>query len=287
VSATLATDVLVLADIVDWFTKEVDHLPAVLSVAAALGLALLAPLYRAQRRDVMRLRAFMERDPDYPAQSVAASEAALDELETELEEFGVTGETGEAEAPAERAPTTTETLPAAQRVTSERPALTRITMERAALAPHPRWRRFVGRVTQARVMIAVAVAALVLGGGAIFVSERLLSGDGEEKAKAGKIDKASVNVAVLNGTAITGLAGKVGDVIQENGYDLGAVSTTAPGVVRTEVLHTPHNKKAAQKVAKDLGIDPATVELADRRIRREAGPEAEVIVIAGEDRARP
>ena len=40
-------------------------------------------------------------------------------------------------------------MPAATRVTHERPALERITMERAALQPHPRWRRFIDRVDPA------------------------------------------------------------------------------------------------------------------------------------------
>ena len=57
-----------------------------------------------------------------------------------------------------RQPATGETpIPAATRVTHERPALERITMERAALQPHPRWRRFVTRVTQPRVLVAIGV----------------------------------------------------------------------------------------------------------------------------------
>ena len=68
-------------------------------------------------------------------------------------------------------------MPAATRVTHERPALERITMERAALVPHPRWRRFVARVTQPRVMVAIGAVALLLGGGAIYASQQLLSND--------------------------------------------------------------------------------------------------------------
>jgi hypothetical protein len=276
---------LLTADIVDWFTREVDHLPSVLSVAAVLGLALLLPLYRAQRRDVLRLRAFMDADPGYPARDLAASEAALDEAEAELERLGL----GPATQTAVMEPGTTpaEPVPAATRVTSERPALTRITMERAALAPYPRWRRFVGRVTQPRVLIAIAAAALLLGAGAIFVTERLLSDENGEQPRAGKIDKASVDVAVLNGTAITGLGGKVQAVVEENGYTIaGSTSTTTPGFKRTEVLYAPHNKAAAQKVAKDLGVDPGEVQLLDRGTRRQVSPDAEVVVIAGEDKAK-
>jgi hypothetical protein len=267
------------ADIVDWFTNQVDHLPAVLSVTAAVGLALLTPLYRAQRRDVLRLRAFMEDQPDHPGRDLAASEAALDRAEAELERLGL--------GPAAEPPAaTTEAVPAATRVTSERPALSRITMERAALQPHPRWRRFVARVNQPRVLIAIGVAALLLGVGGIFVSEKLLSGNDEGQAKAGKIDKASVTVAVLNGTSVNALGQKVGAVVQENGYRLGNIGGITPGFKKTEVLYASDQRRAARKVAKDLGVDPHDVKPIDRAARQQAGTDADVVVIAGEDKAK-
>jgi hypothetical protein len=246
---------------------------------AAVGIALLTPLYRSQRRDVVRLRAWMERQPDHPAADIAASESLLDRAESELERLA---------GPAtETSATPAAPVPAARRVTSERPALTRITMERAALEPHPRWRRFMARLTQPRILIAIGIVALAVGVGGIFVSEKLLSDGDGGPARSAKVDKSSVNVAVLNGTAITGLGGKVGGVVEENGYALGTVTNTAPGVKKTEVLYAPHNKKAAQKVAKDLGIDPDEVGPLDREDRQAAGPDADVVVIAGEDRARP
>jgi hypothetical protein len=159
-------------------------------------------------------------------------------------------------------------------------------MERAALEPHPRWRRFMARLTQPRILIAIGIVALAVGVGGIFVSEKLLSDGDGGPARSAKVDKSSVNVAVLNGTAITGLGGKVGGVVEENGYALGTVTNTAPGVKKTEVLYAPHNKKAAQKVAKDLGIDPHEISPLDREDRQAAGPDADVVVIAGEDRAR-
>jgi LytR cell envelope-related transcriptional attenuator len=228
----------------------------------------------------------MDQEPDHPATDIVASEALLDRAEAELERLGVGAEAAAAEPATEPGATPATPVPAATRVTSERPALTRITMERAALVPHPRWRRFVARIGQPRILIAIGVAALLLGVGGIFVSEKLLSDEGDGQPKAGKIDKSSVDVAVLNGTAITGLGDKVGGVVEENGYALGQVTTTTPGTKTTEVLYTPHNKAAAQKVAKDLGIDPDTVSPLDREHRQAAGPEADVVVIAGEDRAR-
>jgi hypothetical protein len=260
-------------------TKLIEHLPAIVSVVAAVGLALLTPLYRSQRRDVLRLRAFMDDQPDHPVRDLAASEATLDRAEAELERLGL----GPA---AESATGAAEPVPAARRVTSERPALTRITMERAALQPHPRWRRFVARVNQPRVLIAIGAAALVLGVGGIFVSEKVLSGNDEGQAKAGKIDKASVTVAVLNGTSVNALGQKVGAVVQENGYKLGNIGGITPGFKQTEVLYAEGQRRAARKVAKDLGADPHDVKPIDRAARQQAGTDAAVVVIAGEDKAK-
>jgi hypothetical protein len=170
-------------------------------------------------------------------------------------------------------------------VTHERPALERITMERAALEPHPRWRRFVGRVTQPRVLVAIGIAALLLGAVGIYASEELLREGGDEGGpRAGAIDPADVTVAVLNGTSVNGLAGKVASDIEASDYAVGAVTSTTPGFERTVVLYADGQKRAAQKVARDLGVDKQTVEALDRETRRLAG-DADVVVIAGEDRA--
>src|SRR3954466_8752003 len=124
----------------------VDKAGWVAAVVASAGIILLLPLYFSQRRDMLRLRAWMEREPDHPAADVAASEAILDRAEEELEELLGVPAAEEAPATAEEPLPTSgghPLLTPAQRVTSERPALTRITMERAALEPHPRWKRFV------------------------------------------------------------------------------------------------------------------------------------------------
>ena len=255
-----------------------DSATGFVALAALLGFVLLLPLFLSQRRDVRRMRAWMEREPEHPASDIAASEALLDRAETELEEL--------LEEELEPAATPAAAAPAATRVTYERPALERITMERAALAPHPHWRRFASRATQPRVLVAIGIVALLLGGGAIFVSEELLKGgeDGDGAPRAGAIDRGDVTVAVLNGTSVNGLAGKVSADIAASGYRTGTVSSTAPGFAKTVVFYDDGQKRAAQKVARDLGIDKDTVEPLDRDTGRLAGG-ANVVVVAGEDRA--
>ena len=254
-----------------------DTVGGFIALGSLLGLLLLLPLYFSQRRDVRRLHAWMDREPEHPGENLAASEARLDHAEAELEE--ITGATAVAEPGA----TPATGSAAAARVTHERPALERITMERAALQPHPRWRRFVNRATQPRVLVAIGIVALLLGAAAIVVTQDLLSTDeGPRGPRVGAINPADVEVAVLNGTSINGLAGKVASDIDAAGYEVGAITNTAPGVKKTEVFFAEGQKRAAQKVARDLGVEK--VAPLERDLLDLVG-EADVVVVAGEDRA--
>lgn len=256
-----------------------DSATGFVALAALVGLILLLPLYLSQRRDVRRMHAWMEREPDHPAADLAASEAILDRAESELEEL-----LPETAADLEPTPTPTA-MTAAARVTHERPALERITMERAALEPHPRWRRFIARATQPRILVAIGLLALILGAAAILVSEEVLKLGGEDGGgREGAVVRSEVTVAVLNGTSVYGLAGKVSSDVVASGYDRGTISSAEPGVEETRVMYAKGEQRAAQKVARDLGVDKDTVTAADRESRRLAGG-ADVIVVAGEDRA--
>jgi hypothetical protein len=287
---------LPIADLYDLAVDFAFQLPAYVSLAAAVACVVLLPLYFSQRRDLERLQAWMEREPGHPQADIAASEALLDRAETELEalfgpERAPGGEVGEVVTavtagapppPAAPAPG----VPGAQRVTTERPALERITMERAALLPHPRRRRLVARATQPRVLSAVAAVAVLLGLTAIFGSERLLQGGGEsdQGPKPGAIVPGEVDVAVLNGTSVPGLAAKVGDDVRVNGFRLGAVTNSRDQFDQTVVMYGRGRQRAAMKVAHDLGVKP--LQPIDRQTEQTAG-DADVVVIAGADRAKP
>jgi LytR cell envelope-related transcriptional attenuator len=279
-------------------TDIVDKGGAIVAVVAGLGILLLLPLYLSQRRDLRRLVAWMEHDPDHPAEDVAASEQILDLAEAELEQL--TGEgpaaTAEdalatevvAEAGPQPGPTPSEPLPApvtaaARRVTAERPALDRITMERAALEPHPRWRRFTRTVTRPRWMIAIAAGAVLLGVAAIFGTERLLeTGEKERPERAGALDPSQVTVAVLNATSVPGLGATVGDDVEANDFDLGAVSTYPEARQDTVVMFEQGQRRAASKVGANLG--EGILQPIDRQAQRLAEG-ADVVVVVGEDRA--
>jgi hypothetical protein len=280
-------------------TDIVDKGGAIIALVAGVGILLLLPLYLSQRRDLQRLSAWMERDPDHPAEDVAASELILDRAEAELEQLMGEGPAATApeapptevvpEAEAEPSPgPSEERLPApvtaaARRVTAERPALNRITMERAALEPHPRWRRFTSTVTRPRWMIAIAAGAVLLGVAAIFGTERLLEpGEKERPERAGALDPSQVNVAVLNATSVPVLGAKVGDDVEANDFNLGAVSTYPESREDTVVMFEDGQRRAASKVGANLG--EGILQPIDRQAQRLAEG-ADVVVVVGEDRA--
>jgi LytR cell envelope-related transcriptional attenuator len=267
------------------------QLPAYISLAAMLACIVLLPLYFSQRRDLERLRAWMEREPDHPQADLAASEALLDRAETELEALYASEpevpapavEQAVAQPTAVAPPTPAGGLGAAQRVTTERPALERITIERAALQPHPRWRHLVWRVSQPGVLSGIAAIAVVLGLVAIFGSGEILKGgQSDQTPKAGAIVPGEVDVAVLNGTSVPGLAAKVGDDVRVNGFRLGAVTNSSEQFDQTVVMYARGQQRAAKKVAHDLGVKP--LQPIDRQTERAVG-DADVVVIAGADRA--
>lgn len=249
-------------------TEVVDQAGALVALAAGVAFVLLLPLYFSQRRDLKRLVAWMEREPEHPAQDTSASEVLLDRAEAELEELTAT----EPVAPPSSA---------AQRVTSERPALERLTMEREALVPHPRWRRFAARVSQPRWLILIATAAVVLAGVGIVGSQVLLETDDPEPRGTGP-DTSNVTVAVLNGTSVSGLGAKVGDDVTASGFSLGAVSTFPRQAEQTVVLYEDGFRSAARRLAGNLGSVPA--QPIDAQAQRLADG-ANVVVVAGADRA--
>ena len=264
-----------------------NRMPTYVSLAAAVGCAFLTVLYLSQRRDLMRLQAWMRAVPNHPTEDLARSEALLDRAEAELEE--ILGVEAPAESTAEQTavappPAAAAAAPESQTTTSERPALEQITTEREALLPHPRWRRFAARVSQPSVLAAIAAGAVILGILGIFGSERLLNDNtgSEQSRKPGAFVPHDVSVAVLNGTSVPGLGAKVADDVTANNFTLGNVGNSRREYDQTVVMYEPGEKKAALKVAHDLGVKP--IQRIDRATQEAAG-NADVVVIAGRDRA--
>ena len=152
------------------------------------------------------------------------------------------------------------------------------------------------------IALFVGLAVLILGGGVFLVSQ--LGGDdtppapnraappptqtetgqdGESQEPA--TPPAETNVAVLNGTTFTGLAGQLADrVSQEGGFERGAVETNTRDqtIQASTVFYADGFRSSARRVAELLSI--SSVEPLDADTQALA-PDADVVVLAGADQA--
>jgi hypothetical protein len=88
---------------------------------------------------------------------------------------------------------------------------------------------------------------------------------------------------VLNGTSQPGLGATVGETLRRKGFKEGTIGTARRSYQQTVVMYGRGNKGAAQRVANVLGVTP--VQPIDRTTREIAGA-ANVVVIAGQDKAK-
>ncbi|MDQ3728526.1 MAG: LytR C-terminal domain-containing protein [Actinomycetota bacterium] len=267
-----------------------SEVTAAIAAVSVIGIFLLLPLYLSQRRDVSRLRAWMMGEPGFPEADAAVSERRLDRAERELAHaYAERGEPvpGTVEFEAVRAASAPETSGTggvkapvtATGITGERPALAQVTMERSALEPHPRWKSFAARATQPRWLAVTALAALVLGATGIIVVDRVLRDDDPGTPAAS--EAAGIEVAVLNTTSASGIAGRIATQIEDVGFIRGEVGNIERETSQTLVMYAADQERAAKRVAKELG--DVAVQRIDREVEDAAG-EADVVIILGQDR---
>jgi hypothetical protein len=105
---------------------------------------------------------------------------------------------------------------------------------------------------------------------------------GKKKKQGGNIPPGEIEVAVLNGTAVSGLAATWGETIESNGFELGAITNTNSTFEKSVVMFEPGAKPEAKEVAQRLkikNVEPMIPEVA------EVSNEAKVSVVVGEDNA--
>ncbi len=171
-------------------TELIEVLGSISAIFAMLGFLLLLPIYISHRREVERLLAWKERNPD----------AGTTEFRAIPGPSGVSGGTGGA-APSRPGGKMTP----AERVTSERPALRRIsTGEYAAVEPEPQgfWQRVIERGP--RHPLVLTILAIVVGVVAVFLASQLIRSDDDSSSGGGAIDPADVQVAILSATSEPG-----------------------------------------------------------------------------------
>ncbi|MEZ5076495.1 MAG: LytR C-terminal domain-containing protein [Solirubrobacterales bacterium] len=249
-------------------------------MAAFLGLAVLALLSFTQGRDVRRLREWAGSAPERDAERKESTSAVAAQRAEELRALEES-RTAEREAIEER---------------EERRRRREAGLPEASTGERAR-QRFSGlgeRLGQPRYLIglfvvfvvAVALAAfLVLSGGS---DEGAGGGNGKgkqqqqqsEQAPANATPAGEIEVTVLNGTSVSGLAAEIGDMVEAKGFQLGAVGNTAQAYETSVVMYKRGNAPEAKRVAKGLGIekvDLMTVEVED------LAEGATVAVVVGED----
>jgi hypothetical protein len=251
----------------------IKEIGAFAGLAAFLGLAVLTLLSFTQGRDIRRLREWAGSAPERDTElkettSVAAAQRAV-ELR-KLEE----AHTAEGQAVAlreERRKRREEGLPEYTRGERVREGFSNA----GARLAEPRW------------LIGIfLVVVVVLGAGAAYAV--LNGGDDGDKSKGAKSAKATmpqpseIEVTVLNGTAVPGLAAQYGDKVERKGFQLGAVTNSSSSFVDSVVMFQRGHAPEARRVAKDLEISQVRLMSADIATVSAGAP---VAVIVGEDNA--
>ena len=114
------------------------------------------------------------------------------------------------------------------------------------------------------------------------------SGTTTTKPTAAAMDRANTQVAVLNGTTVTGLARGAADKLTAAGYKkVGPVTTDTSNQARpsTVIFYEPTARAAALDAAKVVGVARSALQPMDQNTRV-LGQNAPVVVIVGADQAQ-
>jgi LytR cell envelope-related transcriptional attenuator len=264
-----------------------EEIGAYAGLVAFLGLALLALLSFTQGRDLRRLREWAGSAPERDTERKEATSAAASERAEEMRklEEARTVEREAADLREERRQRREEGLP----------EMTRAERLRERFGGDPGGGHRGGRLSERRYLIAAGVVALLVAGGAAFAvlggSDEAggggqgggQGGGGQQAGNASaQVRPSEIEVTVLNGTAVPGLAATYGDEVEGKGFQLGAVTNSSSGFEDSIVMFEPGNAPEARRVAGALDIPrvrPMTSEIA----AVSAG--APVSVVIGEDNA--
>ena len=248
----------------------IEQIGAFAGLAAFLGLGALALLSFTHGRDIRRLRDWAGSAPERDAERKDSTSAVAAQRAEELRELeeARTAERDAIEHREERR----------KRREAGLPELTRGERLRQGTS------RFGERLAEPRWLAVLFVVMVVVLGGAAYL---LLSGDDEGGGKQGKqapakIKPGEIEVTVLNGTSVAGLAATYGDIVEGKGFGLGAVSNTEQPFEASVVMFERGHKPEATKVAKQLQI--SGLQLMSPEVKT-AAEGADVAVVVGEDNA--
>jgi hypothetical protein len=244
-------------------------------LVAFLGLAVLALLSFAQGRDIRRLREWAGSAPERDTERKETTSEAASERAEEMRKLE---EAREAERQAAELREHRR-----QRREAGLPELTRSERLRARFSAGDGG--IGSRLGEPRYLIAIFVVLIVVLAG---VAYGVTQGGGDAAGgKGGKqvshaVKPSEIEVTVLNGTAVEGLAGSYGDMVEQKGFQLGAVTNSRSSFADSVVMFDQGNGREAHRVATALQISrvrPMTAEIAS------LSASAPVAVVIGEDNA--
>jgi len=258
----------------------IKEIGAFAGLVAFLGLALLAMLSFAQGRDLRRLREWAGSAPERDAERKDSTSAAAAERAEEMRKLE------EARNAERQAADLREHR--RERREAGLPELTRSERLRERFSRGDGGSGGGGlraRLGDPRYLVGLFVVLVVIAGGVAYAvsqgGDEGSSGKGSKQASHA-LEPSEIEVTVLNGTAVEGLAGTYGNMVERRGYQLGAVTNSRSSFTESVVMFAPGEGRAAHRVADSLEItrvQPMTSEIASLS----AG--APVAVVVGEDNA--
>jgi LytR cell envelope-related transcriptional attenuator len=244
----------------------IKEIGAFAGLASFLGLTLLALLSFTHGRDIRRLREWAGSAPERDAERKESTSSVATQRAEELRKLE------EARTAEQQAATLREER--RRRREAGLPEYTRMERLRDRLSG------FGERLAEPRYLAAVFVVVIAVGGGVAYAA---LHGFGGEDNSSGKVLKpAEIQVTVLNGTGVNGLAGNYSTVVERKGFKKGSVGDTSSTYSTSFVMFRRGYKPEADKVGKRLGIEKLRLMTSD--IASISGG-AQVSVILGEDNA--
>jgi len=250
--------------------RLIEQIGSFAGLAAFIGLAVFALLSFAHGRDIRRLRDWAGSAPERDTERKEATSSIAAQRAEELRRLEES-RTAEREAINQREERR-------RRREAGLPELTRRERLRAQASGLGE------RLADPRYLAGLFVVVVLIGGGVAYA---LLSGSDEGggrhgKQAAAKMQPSEVEVTVLNGTAVPGLAATYGDKVEGKGFKLGAVTNSSSSFSESVVMFTRGHAPEARQVAKQLGI--SKLQLMTGEIESVSAG-AKVAVIVGEDNA--
>jgi hypothetical protein len=250
--------------------RAIEQIGSFAGLAAFLGLGVFALLSFAHGRDIRRLRDWAGSAPERDAERKETTSTVAAQRAEELRALEES-RTAEHEAVSHREARR-------RRREAGMPELTRRERLREGFS------RFGERVAQPRWLIAIFLVVVIVAGG---VAYKVVSGSdegasGQGGQAAAKKQPGEIEVTVLNGTAVAGLAATYGNKVESKGFKLGAVGDASQPVEKSVVMFKRGHKPEATKVSKQLQISKLALMNAEIEA---ASAGAKVAVVIGEDNA--